>query len=428
MAAAAEANKELFRCQKCGKMMVGTNFFTYKTGEKVELCKKCLTMHVDNFDPNTYLWILEKMDVPYIPQEWNIIRDKAYAKDPKKMDGTSVMGKYLSKMRLKTFLNYGWKDSDLLQERYAETDKKAQETKKKFEEEITAQYESGKITEAEYRTLVGADVQHEKDEEEFVFEIPTEPVVGENNLYDEKEFVAEEELVDLGAELTEEDRLYLAMKWGRLYRPNEWVELENKYNEMMGSFDIQDSDTIGTLIIICKTYLKMNQAIDCGDIEGFQKLSRVYDTLRKSAKFTAAQNKDQKDDFVDSVGEIVAYCEKNGGQIPVFEIEEPADVIDVIIKDLKEYNKKLIYEDTALSRQIEDYLKKKQISEEMEKDKQEAQQNNKEGRELTDNDYLEYFAQQEYERMNDAETIGDAQPQADTSAADSSLEKGAEKE
>lgn len=28
-----------------------------------------------------------------------------------------------------------------------------------------------------------------------------------------------------------------------------------------------------------------------GDYEGYQKLSRVYDTLRKSAKLTALQNK-----------------------------------------------------------------------------------------------------------------------------------------
>jgi len=61
---------------------------------------------------------------------------------------------------------------------------------------------------------------------------------------------------------------------------------------MMESFDIQDADTRSTLILICKNNLKMNQAIDQGDLEGYQKLARVSDTLRKSAKFTAAQNKE----------------------------------------------------------------------------------------------------------------------------------------
>ena len=54
-------------CQKCEKTMTDINFFTYKNGEKTEICKKCLSMHIDNFNPETYLWILEKMDVPYLP-------------------------------------------------------------------------------------------------------------------------------------------------------------------------------------------------------------------------------------------------------------------------------------------------------------------------------------------------------------------------
>lgn len=43
-------------CQKCGKMMdENAKFYQYKDGRKTELCKSCLTMHIDNFDPNTFL-------------------------------------------------------------------------------------------------------------------------------------------------------------------------------------------------------------------------------------------------------------------------------------------------------------------------------------------------------------------------------------
>jgi hypothetical protein len=38
--------------------------------------------------------------------------------------------------------------------------------------------------------------------------------------------------------------------------------MEKKFNEMCESFDIQDSDTEGNLILICKTFLKMNEAIN----------------------------------------------------------------------------------------------------------------------------------------------------------------------
>ena len=63
-------------------------------------------MHIDNFNPDTFLWILEKMDVPYIPEEWNVLRNRAYEKDPLKMNGMSVIGKYISKMKLNQWKNY----------------------------------------------------------------------------------------------------------------------------------------------------------------------------------------------------------------------------------------------------------------------------------------------------------------------------------
>ena len=31
----------------------------------------------------------------------------------------------------------------------------------------------------------------------------------------------------------DEERLYLRMKWGKAYKPEEWIELERLYNEMM---------------------------------------------------------------------------------------------------------------------------------------------------------------------------------------------------
>ena len=104
------------QCERCGKRIAQINFYTYKDGSKCEICKPCLTAHIDNFDPNTFEWILEKMDVPYIPTEWNVLRDKAFAKDPYKMNGMSVIGKYLAKMKLKQWSKYGYADTKKIQE------------------------------------------------------------------------------------------------------------------------------------------------------------------------------------------------------------------------------------------------------------------------------------------------------------------------
>ena len=116
----------------------------------------------------------------------------------------------------------------------------------------------------------------------------------------------------------------------------------------------------------------------------------MYDSLRKSAKFTAAQNKETKADFVESVGQIVAYCEKMGGQIPRYEIKTPLDVIDKVINDFKEYNRSLIYEDKALARQIEDYLQHRMNMEKKKMDLEEAKAKGLYTVELEDEDFVEH--------------------------------------
>ena len=383
-----------YHCDRCNKTMDENNFYTYKDGRKTELCKKCLTAHIDNFDPNTFLWLLEKMDVPYIPEEWNVLRDREYAKDPFKMNGMSVFGRYLSKMKLKQWKQYGWADSEKLQNIAGARSAEELEQKKKLEAEMKEALDKGEITEAQYKTLVSTETQ--ANERPLITIPPVQPAAF--NFYDENQFMPEEEMPDPAAELTKEDKLYLAMKWGRLYKPSEWIELEKHYNEMMSSFDIQDADTISTLLLLCKTDLKMNQAIDSGDLDGFQKLSKVSDSLRKSAKFTAAQNKEQKSDFVDSIGEFVRMCEKEEGFIPRYATDIPQDKVDQTLADMNNYLYKLVTQDLGFGQQIEDAIKKIQIQKEMnESGTAEADY------ELTDEDHEEFFEEIDAQRIVDEE-------------------------
>lgn len=376
-------------CQKCGKTMDEGQFYSYKDGRKTELCKACLTMHIDNYDPSTFLWLLEKMDVPYVPEEWNVLRDRAFAKDPRKMNGMSVFGKYLSKMKLKQWQEYHWSDTDRLQrerkEKLAQQQRQYEMASEDFKQDLKDKLDAGLITEAEYKTLMPTPVQYQ-DIIEDTGPAPLPTTFADdslNNGLNEDNFLKESELPDPGAQLTQEDKIGLAVKWGRLYKPNEWIELEKLYREMEQSFDIQDADTRNSLIFICKLSLKANQALDSGDYESFQRLSKTLNDQRKAANFTAAQRKKgDKHDFVDSVGELVAYCEKNGGAIPKFEIKENLDIIDKVIQDMKEYNKTLIYEDTALARQIEDYLKKREAVD--------FKRSGAADRPITDQDYADY--------------------------------------
>ena len=132
---------------------------------------------------------------------------------------------------------------------------------------------------------------------------------------------------------------------------------------MMESYDIQTAGHIDNLKLLCKTSLKANQLIDIGDVEGFQKMSKVYDQLMKSGKFTAAQNKAENGEYVDSVGELVMMCEKDGF-IPRYYADQPNDKVDQTILDMKRYTKTLITEETNLGNLIEEAIKSNQREDE----------------------------------------------------------------
>ena len=398
-------------CQRCNRKLAQIQFYTYKDGSKCEICKLCLTAHIDNFDPNTFEWILEKMDVPYIPEEWNILRDKAFAKDPYKMNGMSVIGKYLAKMKLKQWKNSSYADTEkILKERQAERLKKEKaeaEQKSRYEAELKVKLSEGKITLAEYQTLVSTQTQNKELPPQLgnvitgqhltqQYQVRGQPksyaeaLSQAKNPFQEQNFLSEDEIPDPGEKLDKDDKLYLAMKWGRLYKPSQWVALEQLYNEFMNSFDIQGAARIDTLKKICKTSLKMDEAIDSGDIDSYQKLSKVYDNLMKSAKFTEAQNRDKDSNNIDSASAIVDFVQSHSGQIPRLHIDQPQDIVDQIIFDLKTYNRNLIYQDKSLAREIEKYLQDKRISEEMQKDKKEARAKGLDRPELEDQDFIQY--------------------------------------
>lgn len=369
---------DAYYCEKCNKTMSADNFYGTNNLEKYpegkfHMCKRCMTMHVDNWNPDSYMWILKEADVPYIPEEWNKLM-VSYAKDKSKVTGTTIIGRYLGKMKLNQFKKYRWSDTEYLQEL---ANKKIEETMKRqgySMQEIDAVIRKGTID---------------------VPEAPVEPMfagVSENPVAAADDYFAqisgaEDDFIE---DLTEEERTYLRLKWGKAYKPEEWIKLEQLYKEMMESYDIQGAGHIDTLKLICKTSLKANQLIDIGDIEGFQKMSKVYDNLMKSGKFTAAQNKAETGEFVDSVAELVELCEKEGF-IPRFYISQPNDRVDETLQDLKYYTHTLVTEEMNLGNLIESAVKemaKQEAKEEDEDVDDELEYDNIET--LIDEDFIEH--------------------------------------
>ncbi len=378
-------------CKKCGKTMDDKQFYTSKNLEKyppdgkMDICKKCLTMHVDNWDPETYKWILQEIDVPYIKEEWNGLLEK-YGKDPKKVTGLTIIGRYLSKMKLKQWNKYTWADTETLE-------------KDSIDKKVFNMKAQG-FTEDEIQEQLSIDRTPPKPKELEDVQAP----VGT------PEYEDPEEDDDFGDQLTEEDKLVLRLKWGRGYSWEERVRMEQLYNDMMSSYDIQGAGHKDTLIMVCKASLKANQLIDAGDIDGFQKMQKAYDSLMKSGKFTAAQNKGESGEFVDSIGELVALCEREGF-IPRYYTEGPQDKVDRTLQDLQQYTHTLVTEEMNLGNMIEASLREivkdreREANIDVEDSDEDEDLFNYEHPELTEEDYQEYEDMKESERDKDEEML-----------------------
>lgn len=82
---------------------------------------------------------------------------------------------------------------------------------------------------------------------------------------------------------------------------------------------------------------------------------------------TAAQIKSENEEVVDSVGELVALCEKEGF-IPRFYIDGPNDKVDKTIMDMQKYTHDLVTEELGLGNLIESAIQ--QIQKEREADEE----------------------------------------------------------
>lgn len=374
---------EKMRCSKCGRERRENEFFKLKTGERFDICKSCLTMNIDNRKPETFLWILEKFDVPYVERIWVEMTNETYLRDPAKFGPASVIGKYIRSMNMHQYKDYGFADSDKINNEHKREREIAQQAlSQKNLEMLKWQLEQGLITQGEYdlrtdsvdniTTLQTFNDLIIPDDAANDSEDPQEPIAAQEQPIDSSSLgfipdFQEERSRAIESELTDEDIKYLTLKWGTFYKISEMVKMEELFQKYASEYEM-NVDREEVLEKLCKVSLKMDNALDMDDFAGYQRLSQTFDQMRKSAKFTEAQNKEEQTRDLDSIGELVNFVEREGGIIPQFENNEeyPQDKIDYTIKDMQRYVTRLVKEELGLGDLIESYIER------LEKNKQDS--------------------------------------------------------
>ena len=382
-------------CQKCNRFLNIDQFYRSRNLEAyppegyLPVCKKCFTMHLNNWEPSSITPLLEIMDVPYIPEEWEALLQR-YGQDPKKTSQTAIFGRYLSKMKLKQFSDYRFADS----ERILEEREKQKQIAAARDESYRLRYAA--IQDGNVLDKVNADISLLSDDEilELFPQVEYQQQLQQGFLGAQQfQQVPQEPSVE--DQIPIEDKIKLSIKWGKTYTVNEWLTMERMYRDMLESYEIKTASHLDYLKMICKTSLKMNQSIDVNDFEGYNKLAKVYDSLMKSAKFTAAQNKTESENEFQAVSELILMAEEEGF-IPRFDVSVPQDIIDATMRDMERYLNTLVREEQGLGNLIEVAISQMKREEEANAELEAALEGESFVEEdLTDEDYIDFYEFQE---------------------------------
>lgn len=353
-------------CPTCHKTLDVKSFFKsldtvrHPSGYMCE-CRTCMTLMVDDSDPRTFLPILKEIDVPYRPSVWAKMMSTSA---PSANTGT-ILGKYVSKMRLAQSKRYRWKDTEALVKQEAE----------QMVQGLTLQGKGQAEAEATAKEVMGYDINtgaiyineqklaQDKSARQVVEDVNVDSSPSAMAIYKTKDLTPETSLYGL----TEEEIIKLKSTWGNDYNEEEFLQLEQLYNDMTEAYIIQDPIAVSNARIICKMTLKMNHFLDLDDIESVAKLSRQLDLFIKSANLAPVQQKDRQQTTF-AISQLAYLCEQEGGFIPEFYIEEPNDKLDMILKDMKDYTNHLVQGESNIGEMVQNALAI------LEKDKEKAKE------------------------------------------------------
>ena len=315
-------------CSKCRKTLDEKQFFKTSRVDKhpsgvLPECKTCATMAVDDTDPSTFLPLLKEIDVPYIPGEWRALLMKKDARS------SSVLGKYVSKMRLNQFKKYRWADSERLVAQETESllaaMRQETDTESEAEEKVNEMLSFGDIEKPEMGAMTQA--------------VPASALYG-----------LTPETSKYGLSQEEIDRLKL--DWGEDYTEDEFLKFEQLLNDMKEAYIIQDPIAISNAKMICKMTIKMNKFLDIDDVESASKIARQLDLFIKSANLAPVQQKDRQQTTF-AISQLAFLVEREGGFIPEFYIDSPNDKIDQILRDMQEYTEYLVRGESNIAEMVE---------------------------------------------------------------------------
>lgn len=160
-----------------------------------------------------------------------------------------------------------------------------------------------------------------------------------------------EELISRIQPIKESFMARCALKWGKDYTFEQYLQLENLLVSTMRANDISNPLQIDAIKKACKISIQLDAAIMASDSKGIKDLSAAYSAFTKTAQIdnviAAANN-----DVITTVADLGDYIEKCGGRFKFYDNVE-RDIVDTTIKDIKDYIRTLVQDCTGLGSVLE---------------------------------------------------------------------------
>lgn len=162
-----------------------------------------------------------------------------------------------------------------------------------------------------------------------------------------KQLKASGELDDELPGIADQKRRKLQERWGANYDDEALRYLENLYNGLMTTQNVNGALQVDQALKICK----MSYEIDCRIREGadFDKILASYDKLVKTAEFTPKNVKNIND--FDSVGELIKWLEKRGWKNSFYD-DVTRDIVDETMKNIQNFNQRLYTNESGIGDEI----------------------------------------------------------------------------
>ncbi|MCQ2411157.1 MAG: hypothetical protein MJ053_06845 [Elusimicrobiaceae bacterium] len=162
-------------------------------------------------------------------------------------------------------------------------------------------------------------------------------------------------------ELAEEKRKQLVSKWGANYDDEALGYLEELFNGLLSTQNINGKLQADQAMKICKMSYEIDRRIAEGS--DFDKLLTSYDKLVKTAEFTPKNTKNLND--FDTFGEATKWMEKHGWRNTFYD-NVSRDVVDETLKNFQNFNQRLYINESGMGEQITQRLEALKHTAEME--------------------------------------------------------------